>query len=254
MNSIRILVWLASALFVTLFASTQASAQYNYYMSSSFLHNQFNYPSLAPSTGSRQSQSSRSAAKPVERAPETKRTARASATNNPLPYTRDRNLSAKIREEFLQDFAKQIPNEAGEMRETAEKTDLVQVMAGFAQLAGLDSGTMEGMMALWYGQSWAIANQQPMPTPQQYQGIANQLRASIQSSPKWARMGNKDRQELVESFAYPLFVQKANYQAYLKQGKKESMARMATATQEGLKRIGMNLQGLRLTESGFVGS
>jgi hypothetical protein len=254
MNRVRIFAWLATVLVATLFAPAPASAQYNYYMSSSFLSNQFNYPSLAPTTGSRQSQSSRSAAKPVERAPETKRTGRASATNNPLPYTRDKSVSIKIRDEFLQDFAKQIPDAAGEMRETAERTDLVQVVAGFAQLAGLDSGTMEGMMALWYGQAWAIANQQPMPTSQQYQGIANQLRVSIKNSPKWTGMGNKERQEFIESFAYPLFVQKANYQAYLKQGKKDSMARMASATQEGLKRIGLNLQNLRLSDNGFVGS
>jgi hypothetical protein len=146
-----------------------------------------------------------------------------------------------------------MPEAVDDVRATAEKTDLVQVMAGFAQIEGLDSGTMEGMMALWYGQAWAIANQQPMPSKQQYQGIANQLYTSMQNSPKWSQMNNKQRQEFVEQLAYPLIVQKANYQAYLKQGKKDSIARMSAATQEGLKKIGLDLLNLKLTDNGFIG-
>jgi hypothetical protein len=113
---------------------------------------------------------------------------------------------------------------------------------------------MEGMMALWYGQAWAIANQQPLPSKQQYQGIANQLHTSVQNSPKWSQMNNRQRQEFIEQLAYPLFVQKANYQAYLKQGKRDSMARMAAATQEGLRKIGLNLQNMKLGDNGFIGS
>jgi hypothetical protein len=180
-------------------------------------------------------------------------TRRASANNNPLPYTRDKALSAQIREAFLRDFAKQMPDAVDDIREITEKTDLVQAMAGSAQLSGLDSGTMEGMMALWYGQAWAIANQQPMPSKQQYQGIANQLYTSMQNSPQWSQMNNKQRQEFIEQLAYPLIIQKANYQAYLKQGKKDSMARMSAATQEGLKKIGLDLRNLKLSDNGFIG-
>ena len=236
--------------------SSPAIAQYNYYASSSFLSNQFNYPSLAPTPSKKSSPSASSTpkARVADRSqPSGNTNRRASANNNPLPYTRDKTLSAQIRETFLRDFAKQMPDAVDDVRATAEKTDLVQVMAGFAQIEGLDSGTMEGMLALWYGQAWAIANQQPLPSKQQYQGIANQLYTSIQNSPQWSKMNNQQRQEFIEQLAYPLIVQKANYQAYLKQGKKDSMARMAAATHEGLKKIGLDLRNLKLSDNGFIG-
>jgi hypothetical protein len=179
---------------------------------------------------------------------------RASPTNNPLPYTRDRALSAKIREDFLQDYAKQMPSDVASMRESTAQTDHVQIIAGVVQLQGIDSGAMEGLLALWYGQAWAIAHQKPLPTPQQYQGIANQLRTTMMQSSEWKNMTNAQRQTLFERLVYPLFVQKANYQAYLKQGKTDAMARMASATSEGLKKTGLDLQSLRLTDNnGFAG-
>jgi hypothetical protein len=244
----------ALAVLITALLPATALAQYNYYASSSFAFNQHNYPSLAP-TPSKKSSQSKTTPKPkvAETQASAKVTGRASATNNPLPYRRDKALSAQIRESFLQDFAKQMPEAANDMRTMAEKTDVVQMMAGFAQLEGLDSGTMEGMMALWYGQAWAIVNQQPLPSKQQYQGIASQLQTSMQNSTRWSQMGNKQRQEFIEHMAYPLFVQKANYTAYLKQGKRDAMERMAAAAQAGLKKIGLDLHGLRLGDGGFVG-
>ncbi len=49
------------------------------------------------------------------------------------------------------------------------ENDLVQIFAGLARLEGLDSGTPEGITALWFGQTWAIVNRQPLPTALQYQ-------------------------------------------------------------------------------------
>lgn len=234
---------------------TNVHAAYDYYASSSFNFNQHNYPSLAPTPSKKSAQSS-STPKPKSTAPQTSGdpARRISASNNPLPYNRDKALSAQIRDAFLKDFAKQMPDAADYMRDATDKNDIVQIMAAVAQRAGLDSGTMEGMMALWYGHAWAIANQQPWPSNQQYQAIAVQLKASLQNSSKWSQMGNSQRQEFVEHLAYPMFVQKANYQNYLKEGKRDAMARMAAATQIGLKKIGLNLQGLRLGDDGFSAS
>lgn len=177
---------------------------------------------------------------------------RASASNNPLPYTRDRVLSTKIRDDFLKDYAKQMPSDVADMRATTEQNDLVQIIAGLVQLQGIDSSRMEGIMAIWYGQSWAIANQRPLPTPQQYQGIANQIRGPMANSPEWTKMSNAQRQIIFEQLVYPLVIQKSNYQAYLKQGKTDAMARMAGATQQGLKKTGLDLQSLKLGNDGFA--
>jgi hypothetical protein len=247
-------VWI----FVTVIASlviayvpSDASAQYNYYQSSSFAFNQFNYPPIGDNTKYRSKKSSDTAKpKAASNTSSASVSGRPSATNNPLPYTRDKTLSAKVREEFLVDFARQMPDEAKDMREMSAQNDFVQVMAGFTQLAGLDSGTMEGVLALWYGQAWSIANQKPLPTKQQYQGIAEQLKASAAKS-KWSAMSNAERQAFYEHLAYPMFVQKANYTAYLKQGKTDSMARMSAAVREGLKKTGLNLHSLQLSDNGF---
>ena len=176
---------------------------------------------------------------------------KANATDNPLPYVRNKAVTDKKREEFLTELTRQMPQEAPGLRKTAEQTDLVQVIAGFVRLACLDSGTMEGVMAYWYGQAWAIANQKPLPTPQQYQGIAAQLKISNAKSPQWSKLTDQQRQEFFEGLAYPLFIQKANYQAYLKQGKTDSMQRMASATQAGFKKMGVELASFDLTNSGL---
>jgi hypothetical protein len=238
--------------------STTVHAQYNYYQSGGFAFNQFNYPPIGNQQykkprGDGASSNANARAASAASASSKPTSARASANNNPLPYTRDKALSNKLREEFLQDFTKQMSATDGvEMRAMLEQADFVQVFAGYAQLQGLDSGTMEGLMAFWTGQSWAVANQKPLPTPQQYQGIAEQLRASLVQSPDWSRMNNEQRQMFFERLAYPLIVQKANYQAYVKQGKGDALLRMANATQAGLKQRGLDLQRLRLIDSGFA--
>jgi hypothetical protein len=248
------IAWACAPCFaLLLLASNVAHAQYNYYTSSSFYFNQNNYPKIITDVTSDDDDSPKSkrSATPQPSKPAPVNKYRASADNNPLPYTRDKALSAKLREEFLQDFAKQMPISAAEMRDMTEKNDLVQVVAGMAQLQGLDSGTTEGLLALWYGQAWAVSHQKPLPTPEQYQGIANQLRRTMTKSPEWRNMNNAKLQTLFEQLAYPLFVQKANYQAYMKQGKTDSIVRMASATQTGLKKMGVDLESVQLSNRGF---
>jgi hypothetical protein len=239
---------------MSLLAPHAAFAQYNYYQSGAFAFNQFNYPPIGDS-GTHRYKKPKAAAqtKAAVPAPSERKAGRASANNNPLPYARDKSLSAKLRDEFLADFTKQMtPAEAAEMRAMAEENDLVQAMAGLVQLQKLDSSATESLLAFWYGQSWAVANQKPLPTPQQYAGIADQLRTSLASSAEWGKMSNAQRQTFFEQLAYPLIIQKANYQAYLKQGKSDAIARMASATQAGMKKIGLDLLAVRLSDGGFV--
>jgi hypothetical protein len=246
-----------------------AKGQYNYYNSSSFLFNQYNYPKIInypreydDDKPSRRSTQASKPAKPEAKqeakseapAAFAKATTKANATNNPLPYTRNSALAKKIREEFLADFAKQRTEETvNDVRELTEQNDFVQVIAGYILLQGLDSAAMENFLAFWYGQAWAISQQKPLPTAKQYQGIAVQLKKSMAKSESWSNMSNEKRQTYFEQLAYPMFIQKANYQAYLKQGKTEAMARMASATQEGFKKMGVDLQKMRLSDEGFSG-
>jgi hypothetical protein len=243
---------LIALLVVVMIALPQRSfAQYNYYQSGSFAFNQFNYPPIGDSTKYRSSKSPSTQPKGSTSAANSSH-GRASANNNPLPYKRDKALSEKIRDEFLQDFTKQMSAaEAAEMRAMAAQTDFVQVAAGFAQLQGLDSSTMEGLIAFWYGQSWAVANQKPLPSAGQYQGIARQLRTTMAAMADWHSMNDAARQTFFERLAYPLIVQKANYEAYNKRGKTDSIVKMANATQQGLQKIGVDLRKLRLEDGGF---
>jgi hypothetical protein len=241
---------------IGLLIPSKVLAQYNYYSSPSFSFNQNNYPPIG-ATYSRGSSTKKPVKRPTSNQTDrttTNQTGRISATNNPLPYIRNRTLSAKIREEFLQDLAKQLPpDEAKGVRELIEKNDVVQVLAGFARLQGLNSSKKEDLLAFWYGQQWAVANQQPLPSLQQYKGIASQLQISISQS-SIAKMDNTELQTFFEQLAYPQVIQKANYQAYRKYGKQDSINRMSKATREGLKKIGIDFQNMRLTDDGFTKS
>jgi hypothetical protein len=238
-----------------------ATAQYNFYTSSTFYANQNTYPqfNFRAIYNSNQSQKKSSPQTQSDRTTEStsasyfvKAKSRASLNNNPLPYIRDTVLSAKLREEFLANFAKQTPDTAARMRATTQETDLVQIVAGFIQLQGLDSGSVENLMAIWHGQSWAIAHSKPLPTAQQFQAIAAQVRSQFDKSPYFKDMDNAKRQTFFEQLAYPLFLQQAKYEGYLKEGQSQTLSRMATNTQEGFKKIGLDLKNLQLTSRGLV--
>jgi hypothetical protein len=232
-----------------LLVSTEAHAQYNYYQSGSFYSNINTYPPIynnykKTTSGSTSSGSSTKVKK--------RTTDRVSTNNNHLlPYTRDRELSSKIREEYLQDIEQRFPSQAAGIRTLLSKNDVVYVTAKFIQREGLDSSTMEGVMAYWFGQAWAVSNQQPFPTAQQYQGIAEQIRQSSGKSSKLSQMTNAQRQTFFEELAYRLFEQRANYQAVRKSSDTASTAKIARETQAGLTKLGLNFKGKRLNDNGF---
>ncbi len=230
-----------------LLASTEAHAQYNYYQSGSFYSNINNYPPIynnykkPTSTSTPSSSSSKVKKRTTERA----------ATNNLLPYTRDRELSSKIREEYLQDIEQRFPSQAPGIRTLLTKNDVVYVTAKFIQREGLDSSTMEGVMAYWFGQAWAVSNQEPFPTAQQYQGIAEQIHKSSGKLSKLSQMTNAQRQTFFEELAYRLFEQRANYQEARKSGNTVATAKIARETQAGLTKLGLNFKGKKLNDNGF---
>jgi hypothetical protein len=229
----------------SLMTATQALAQYNYYNSGSFSSNINTYPPIGDNTRWKTPSSGNS---PKVKKPTTKRI---STNNNLLPYTRDRELSAKIREEYFQDIERRYPSIVADMRTMLTKNDVVYITAKFIQQEGLDSSTMEGVMAYWFGQAWAVSNQEPFPTARQYQGIAAQLRKSLGKSSKFSQMTNAQRQTLFEELAYRLFEQRANYRAAMKSGDTSATAKLARESQAGLTKLGLNFKGKRLNDNGF---
>ena len=228
-----------------LLATTEAHAQYNYYNSGSFSYNINTYP---PIDSGRKWASPSSSDSPKVKKPTTKRV---STNNNLLPYTRDRDLSSKIREEYLQDIGQRFPSQAPGIRTLLNKNDVVYITAKFIQREGLDSSTMEGVMAYWFGQAWAVSNQEPFPTAQQYQGIAEQIHNSSSKSSKLSQMTNVQRQTFFEELAYRLFEQRANYQAARKSSNPVATAKIARETQAGLTKLGLNFKGKKLNDNGF---
>ena len=228
----------------SILTAREVSAQYNYYNSGSFSSNINTYPPIDGGTSWKTPSSGNSTK--VK-----KRTTRAATTNNLLPYTRDRELSAKIREEYLQDIQQRFPSQAAGIRTLLTKNDVVYITAKFIQQEGLDSSTMEGVMAYWFGQAWAVSNQQPFPTAQQYQGIAEQIHQSSGKSSKLNQMTNTQRQTFFEELAYRLFEQRANYRAAMKSNDITATAKIARETQAGLTKLGLNFKGKRLNDRGF---
>jgi hypothetical protein len=182
----------------------------------------------------------------------TRSKSRPSIDDNPLPYIRDPALSTKLREEFLANIARNSPNTVDRMRASTQQTDFVQLTAAFIQMQGLDSGSMENLIAFWYGQSWAIVHQKKLPTAEQYQAIAAQVQRHFDKSTTFKSMSNAARQTLFEQLTYPLFVEKAKYADYLKQGNTATLSKMAASTQDGFKKLGLDLQNLQLTSRGLA--
>jgi hypothetical protein len=236
-----------------------AFAQYDYYSSGDFSFNQNNYPDLSEhkwKTPEDTSEPTRETTTSPEQSsnhsvkPDTVDTS--SLPVSPLPYKRDTALSDDIRADFLVELAgRGSANEVMQMAKTMARYDFVQVYAGMAQQQGLDSASADGLIALWYGQAWAIANQKPLPTAKQYQAIAKQMRDTNANAGTWSKMDNRARQTFIEKLAYPFIIQKANYVAYKRDGKTAAVADMASHVQSGMIKFDINMQSLQLTDAGF---
>lgn len=233
----------------------QAHAQYDYYSSGAFSFNQNNYPDLSQRKWKKPGTTST----PTRRStPTPQRTTRSSPVEVasipifPLPYTRDRALSNDIRSEFLVELAgRGSMNDVMQMAKMMAQNDFVQIFAGLARQQGLNSGTPEGLTALFYGQTWAIANKLPLPSARQYQAIERQLRTTNARAKVWNKLDNRGRQKLVEELAYPIIVQRANYQAYRREGRTAAINDMAAKVQAGMKNFLMDMQATKLSEAGF---
>ncbi len=239
--------------------SAPAFAQYDYYSSGSFGFNQNNYPDLSghkwkkpgASSTTEPTKQKRQAQSPTTQ-PSTQLSDQAKFLQNPLPYKRDMALAAKLRTDFLSNVGKgSSASRHADLTSMTAKTDFVQVFALMAKLEGLDTSTAEGLTALWYGQSWAIANQRPLPTARQYQGIAKQLRDTNANAMVWDKLDNIGRQTIVEMVAYPAVVQRATYEDYLNTKNTVAMQEFANRVQAGMLKFNMNMQSLRLTDAGF---
>ena len=249
-------LFLRFAIIIVAFAPVPAFAQYDYYSSGSFGFNQNNYPDLS---GRKWKKPGASSTPPrATTTPNSQRRTGPTASNDltttfALPYTRDRAYSKQLRAEFLVDMVSRgtPTSELQLMAAMTTRHDFVQTFAGLAQLQGLDSGTPEGIYALFYGQTWAIANKLPLPSPQQYQVIAKQLRDINARARFWNDLSNRDRQTLIERLAYPLVVQKINYENYRSGGRAAALADMATRVQAGMKNFKMDMQATKLTPKGF---
>jgi hypothetical protein len=246
---------LLSLLALIVMMPSPAHAQYNYYTSGSFYFNQNNYPDVTAATFRAQKQYKQTSTKPNTTSKQASITSRSNGRatmNNPLPYTRSSAVSKSVRSEFLADLGKRgAVKDVTQMRTMMEENDFVQIFAGLARLQGLDSGTPEGLTALFYGQTWAIANQRPLPSANQYQGIAKQLRDTNANAMVWDKLNNQERQELVERLVYPLIIQRANYQVYLRDGKKAAIVDMSDKVQQGMKDFNMDMRKMQLNDAGF---
>jgi hypothetical protein len=241
---------------ITLFLPSAVSAQYDYYASGGFSFNQNNYPDISGHKWKKPGATQKEERQAVPRSSDDK-TSTPTNTNVkiptfPLPYTRNQALSDKIQSEFLVDLAgRGTANDVRQMAAMMAQNDFVQVYAGLAKLQGLDSGTPEGLTALFYGQTWAIANKLPLPTSHQYQAIAKQFRDTNARARLWDKINNSQRQTIIERLAYPMIVQKANYEAYRRDGRTDAIADMAKRVQEGMKSFDMDMQATKLTNAGF---
>jgi hypothetical protein len=242
------------ALAITMILPAPVTAQYDYYSSGGFSFNQNNYPDISGHKWKKPSATKQDEPQAVSRASDDEKSASATfkIPTLPLPYTRDRTLSDDLRAEFLADLVARGPsNDVRQMAKMMVQNDFVQVYAGIAKKQGLDTGTPEGLTALFYGQTWAIANKVSLPSPRQYQAIAKQFRDTNARAKLWDKLNNHDRQTVIERLAYPMVVQRANYEAYMREGKTAAIADMAQRVQEGMKSFDMDMQSTKLTSTGF---
>ncbi len=253
--------------------TSSAYAQYDYYSSPSFYYNTVTVPNVLSTQSIQRNAEERYARENQGRSTKGGKAGRSSTTKKPqasastpkkkpvnyagayanelFPYKRDTALAEKMKQAFLTDFAKQMPEGAAMIRQQANEIDLVMAAAFVMKKNGLDSNTMEGITSYWLGAAWAVANQRPLPTATQYQAIADQIRENGQGNAAWAKLSNMQRQTYYEGIAYPIVTETLRYQVYLDRRDRNMMSNMAQNTQDGMKKIGLDLQNMNLGANGF---
>ncbi len=247
----RACAWIG-LLLVAVLRPTPTLAQSSYYTSSSFYFNMNNYPDVTAATYRARGATSPSGGRSRTATPTRSNTA--FTTISPLPYTRSTVVSERVRDQFLANMPiRGKERELARMRAMITENDFVQIYAGIARLEGLESGSIEGLMALCYGQSWAIVNRQAFPTARQYQGIQQQLRDDRTSRimMEWDKRNNADRQELIEMLVYPLILQRSHYRVYLREGNTAAIAEMSDRVQRGMMRFGLDMRAKQLGNTGL---
>ncbi|WP_026792215.1 DUF6683 family protein [Pleomorphomonas oryzae] len=168
-------------------------------------------------------------------------------------YHASREVSARVRRQFAE-WMSGLAGAPGGRRIAASMRDSDPVRS-WARIVGDDElkpGDMADAVTAYWILNWVMANDADS-TRDEAQGVRRQVRRMMASSPGYGRLKEAQRQEISEVLMLNFLIQHAAFTDAKARGDSETIDRLGQAAVARFKtEMGVDLNGLRLTDAGFM--
>src|SRR5579883_1554395 len=162
----------------------------------------------------------------------------------------DPRISAQVKEAFLSDLRQRNPAIAAQMEASFNRRDVrLQFNEAIAPY-GLHSDNAIDVVAAYLTAMWMAANQAPLPSTSQVQGVSRQLRdeMSAQSRPS----SPAERQRNAEVLMYETVWLIDLRQQAQRQNNRLALQQLADTVEQKFRAGNVELRALRLTDAGLI--
>lgn len=162
-------------------------------------------------------------------------------------------MSARVRDQFADFTAKADPVQAGRLRETIRRQDLLALWEKHVAVDGLRRGDVADAMAAYWVQNWQIATRTAFIDRARVQAVRGQVAKALSADPVFARLDDAGRQEMAETFMLNFVAQGSAYSDALSRRDTALVQRLVGAAAARLRgEMKTDPRRLRLTPAGFA--
>lgn len=162
------------------------------------------------------------------------------------PQRRAQNLR-----NFVEKTRANNPQSADEMAALFSSTDIIGQLEAVMARVGLSGNNVSHAYSVYWISAWQAANgQTDIKSSQVYRAVADQAARGLFASPEFRSSSDAGKQELAEA----LLLQAAVIDAAVEKasGDRKQLKAIAKAVLQGAENTGLDLDGMTLTESGFM--
>lgn len=155
-------------------------------------------------------------------------------------------IGTEVQDRFYNNVKAGSKETAEEIRTKLFNQDIEKLFGKTVRPFGLKSNDMVDSTTAFWISMWVIANQAPNPTPQHVAAVRKQVQATMAGAGKLSA-NDADKQRFSQMMMYETILALVAFNT-----DSIDKGELATATYKSMKRRGMDLRQMRLSENGFV--
>jgi len=179
--------------------------------------------------------------------------ARRPPARTPTTYTVSPDVRRRVRTQFVDWMKSTTPNLPPAEEAQLRAADYVGEWTKAVREDGLKPGDTADALGAYWLLNWMMANNRQDNTPAEAQSVRDQARNLLQANPRFAALGDAQKQELAEIWMMNFLLQANAYFDAVKRGDKAMAGKLGEAAAARFRNeMGVELQRLRLTPTGFT--